>query len=152
MSKWVATAIPLFSIVGRVGFGWVGDKVDMKWVWVGAIAMISVGLFFFEYAAMLGTWLLVPFLFLFGIGFGSINPVRALLIRKYFGRSSFGTILGVMTGLLAFGTIGGPPLAGWVFDTWNSYQNIWLVFAGLNIIAIIAVVTMPRTSTTPQTG
>jgi OFA family oxalate/formate antiporter-like MFS transporter len=72
--------------------------------------------------------MLVPFLLLFGIGYGGVISLRPALVRDYFGRRSFGTIFGLMTGIGGIGGIVGPTLAGWVFDTWQTYQVIWLVF------------------------
>ena len=42
-------------------------------------------------------------------------------------------------------------VAGWVFDTWGSYQGIWFVFAGLALVAMIILLTMPpvKTSSMP---
>jgi cyanate permease len=51
-------------------------------------------------------------------------------------------------GIIALGTIAGPPLAGWVFDNWGSYQPIWLAFAGLAAIAALAAMTTPPVSGT----
>ncbi len=150
VSSLVASGIPLLSIGGRLGFGWLGDKLDKRRVLAGAFAMMSLGLLCFEYVSSESTWLLVLFLILFGIGFGGNIPVRASLLREFFGRSNFGTILGFLIGMQALGSAAGPPLVGWVFDTWGSYQNIWLAFASLAIMTSIAVATTPPASTITQ--
>jgi sugar phosphate permease len=146
----VAAGIPLASIAGRLGLGWLGDKVDKRRVAAGAFAMMSLGLLCFGFISAGDTWLLVPFLIIFGIGYGGNNTLRASLIREFFGRSKFGTIHGFAVGMMALGTIAGPPLAGWVFDNWGSYQPIWFVFAGLAVVALLAVVTTPPVSSTVQ--
>jgi OFA family oxalate/formate antiporter-like MFS transporter len=146
----VAAGIPLASIAGRLGLGWLGDKVDKRRVAAGAFAMMSLGLLCFGFISAGDTWLLVPFLIIFGIGYGGNNTLRASLIREFFGRSKFGTIHGFAVGMMALGTIAGPPLAGWVFDNWGSYQPIWFVFAGLAVVALLAVVTTPPVSGTVQ--
>jgi OFA family oxalate/formate antiporter-like MFS transporter len=146
----VAAGIPLASIAGRLGLGWLGDKVDKRRVAAGAFAMMSLGLLCFGFISAGDTWLLVPFLIIFGIGYGGNNTLRASLIREFFGRSRFGTIHGFTVGMMALGTIAGPPLAGWVFDNWGSYQPIWFVFAGLAVVALLAVVTTPPVSGTVQ--
>ena len=146
----VAAGIPLASIAGRLGLGWLGDRVDKRRVAAGAFAMMSLGLLCFGFISVGDTWLLVPFLIIFGIGYGGNNTLRASLIREFFGRSKFGTIHGFAVGMMALGTIAGPPLAGWVFDNWGSYQPIWFVFAGLAVVALLAVVTTPPVSSTVQ--
>ena len=37
------------------------------------------------------------------------------------------------------------PLAGWIFDNWGNYQGIWLAFAGLAVVALLAIATVPHT-------
>lgn len=149
-SSLIASAIPLASIGGRLGLGWLGDKVNKKWVMAGAFAMTCGGLLCFGFASLENIWLLVPFLILFGIGYGGNNTLRASMLREFFGRSNFGAIHGFTIGVMALGTIAGPPLAGHVYDNWGSYQVIWFVFAGLAVAALLAVVTTPRVSATSQ--
>jgi len=146
ISSLVAAAIPLVSISGRLGLGWLGDKVDRKLVATGAFAMMGFGLLCFGYASTAGTWLLVPFLVLFGVGYGGSNALRPSLGREYFGRTNFGTIFGLIIGMGALGETIGPALAGWVYDNWDSYQGIWFVFAGLAAVALISMLTVPPVS------
>lgn len=143
MSSLAATAVPLFSIGGRLGFGWLGDRLDKRWAWASAFAMMGLGLLCFEYTSAQGIWLLVPFVVLFGFGWGGNNPLRAGMIREFFGRSNFGIIYGFVMGIAMIGNIIGAPLAGWVFDNWGSYQGIWLAFAGLAIASLVIIVTTP---------
>ena len=143
----VATAIPLMSIGGRLGLGWLGDVHDRRKVTAGAIAMMGVGTLCFGYASTAGAWLLVPFIVLVGIGYGGCNVLRASLMREYFGRTNFGAIFGLIMGISTLGNITGPLLAGWVFDNWGSYQGIWFAFAALGIVALISLLTVPPVST-----
>jgi len=149
-SSLITSAIPLVSIGGRLGLGWLGDKVDKRRVMAAAFAMIAVGLLCFAFASFEAIWLFVPFLILFSIGYGGNNTLRASVIREFFGRSNFGTIHGLVIGIMMVGSIAGPPLAGYVFDNWGSYQPIWFVFVGLAIAALFSVATTPPVGTTIQ--
>jgi len=149
-SSLVAMATPLISVGGRLGLGWLGDKIDRRRVAAGAFVMMGFGLLCFGYASTLGTWLLVPFLILFGIGYGGNSALRPSLTREFFGRTNFGTVFGLIVGINMLGHLIGPPLAGWVFDNRGSYQGIWFVFAGLAAVALILVLTIPPVSTTVQ--
>ena len=108
------------------------------------------GLLCFGFASSEAVWLLTPFLILFGIGYGGNNTLRASVIRESFGRGNFGAIHGFVLGIIALGSIAGPPLAGWVFDSWGSYQPIWLAFAGLAVVAILVAITTPPVNDTTQ--
>lgn len=143
----VASAVPILSIGGRLGFGWLGDKKNMRLLVVIVFAMMGLGLLFFGYADVAGIWALVPFLFLFGVGYGGNMALRAAISRHYFGRANFGAIFGLVVGISLLGTIIGTPLAGWVFDSRGSYHPVWFIFAGLAVAAIISILSLPPDGT-----
>jgi len=140
----VASAVPLSSVLGRLSFGWLSDRIDRRRIMTVGYAMMSVGLLFLTFAARGNTGLLVPFVAFFSIGFGGNAIVRASIIREYFGRRSFGTIHGFIMGVAVLGNLSGPPLAGWVFDTWRSYQGIWLVYVFLALCSLALIATVPN--------
>ena len=137
----LASAIPLVSIGGRLGFGWLGDRFSKKWTAVTGFALTALGLLCFGFAAGGGMWLLVPFFILFSIGYGGNNTMRVALVREYFGRARFGTVHGLIVGIIMLGHITGAPLAGWAYDNWGSYQGIWFIFAALTFLASIIMAT-----------
>jgi MFS family permease len=131
----VAAAIPLFSIIGRFGFGWLGDVFDKRYVIAVTFGFMGMGMLAFSH--MQATWAIYLFLFLFSPGFGGGSVLRGAVLREYFGRDSFGKMIGILMGFASIGGIIGPTLAGWVFDTLGSYDFIWLVFAGCMSLGII---------------
>jgi len=130
----VAGAIPLFSIIGRFGFGWLGDVFDKKYVMVWALFLMGLGMLAFCYVQVTGVVFL--FLLLFAPGYGGAMVIRGAILREYFGRDSFGKMIGILMGFGSIGGIIGPTLAGWAFDTLGSYNIIWLVFCGIIGLAI----------------
>jgi len=138
----IAGALPLISIIGRFGMGWLGDVFDKRYVLAMAIGLISLGVLAFSYVQ--AGWVIVPFLLLFPLGLGGSMVVRGSIVREYFGRDSFGKMMGVIMGSGAFGGIVGPTLAGWVFDTVGSYHPIWLLLCGLSGLATVLVLRIKR--------
>ena len=151
-SSMVATAIPLVSIVGRLSAGWLGDRFNKIRVATGFIILVGLGLLFFSYVLNDRMWLLIPFVILYGIGWGSNLPMRAALMREYFGRNNFGTIFGFMMGMVAIGGVIGPIIAGWVFDNWGSYHAAWLLFACIVLISSIIMATTPSVAANVRQG
>jgi MFS family permease len=139
----IAGAIPLISIIGRFGLGWLGDVFDKRYVMAMAICLISLGLLAFSYVHV--SWVIVPFLFLFPIGIGGVLVLRGSIVREYFGRDSFGKMIGIIMGSASVGGIIGPTLAGWVFDTLESYYPIWLGLCGLTCLATVFILRMKHT-------
>jgi len=131
----VAAAIPLFSIIGRFGFGWLGDVFDKRYVIAVTFGFMGMGMLAFSH--MQSKWAIYLFLLLFSPGFGGGSVLRGAILREYFGRDSFGKMIGILMGFASIGGIIGPTLAGWVFDTLGSYDFIWLVFAGCISLGII---------------
>ena len=142
-SSLVAMAVPLLSIPGRLCSGWLADRFNKKRVAAIFFAFTVLGLLCLSYVSSEATWILVPFVILFGFGWGSNNTLRASMLREYFGRSSFGSIFGFMMGISALGGIAGPLFAGWVYDTWASYQVAWLTLAILVFASVIIIATTP---------
>jgi len=145
VSSLVASALPLISIAGRLGFGWFGDRIDKKWLSVLGFILTAAAILLFNFVDATTAWLLVPFLIIFGIGYGGPVPMLPALLREYFGRSKLGTILGLAMGVLAIGIMTGPPVSGWVFDTYGSYEGAWFGMAGIMVLGVIILLTTPRT-------
>ncbi|MFC1919242.1 MFS transporter [Chloroflexota bacterium] len=138
-----ATAIPLLSIVGRLGFGWLGDRYDRRRIAASGFAIMVIGLAIFQMVSQPASGLLVPFVITFGIGWGGLSAMRPALVRQFFGRGNFGKIHGFSVGIVMLGAIAGTFLPGLVFDTFGSYQSVWYAIAGVTIIGLIAVATVP---------
>jgi MFS family permease len=136
-SAFVATSIPLFSIIGRLGFGWLGDIFDKRYVLAVAYFLLGTGMLVFSSIHL--NWLIFPFLILFSPAFGGILSLRGAIVREYFGRASFGRIIGLILGLAAIGGVIGPSAAGWTFDNLGGYRPIWFLFAGTTVIALMLI-------------
>jgi sugar phosphate permease len=143
----VAMAMPLVSVIGRLSAGWLGDRFKRTRVATAFMLLIFLGLLFFSYASAKATWLLIPFIILFGIGWGSNLPMRAALIKEYFKSNNIGTIFGFLMGLSAIGAVIGPIIAGWFYDNYGSYRVSWLLFACLAFVAMIIMITTPSSNT-----
>ena len=134
----IACAIPLFGIIGRFGFGWLGDVFDKRHVMALAFSLVGLGMLAFAYLGI--RWVIFPFFLFFALGHGGSMVIRGAILREYFGRNSFGKILGINMGFGAIGGIIGPTLAGWVFDSMGAYHLVWLIFCGL--VGLTAILIM----------
>jgi len=138
----VAAAIPLFSIIGRLALGWLGDIYEKRHVMALAFGLMGAGMLVFCYVQV--DWVIFPFLLLFPPSFGGMMVLRGTILREYFGRGSFGKMIGIVMGSASIGGIIGPTLAGWVFDIVGSYHLTWIAFSGVTFMAILLVLRMKR--------
>ena len=139
----IATIVPLMSIIGSLGFGRLGDKIDRKKVALLTYTIAGIGVFSFALAPSAGLWTLIPFILLYGIGNGGCNAMRSTLTRDIFGREGFGTVFGIIYGFNALIGATGPLMAGRAYDTWGYYRGVWYIFAGLMLISVISIITIP---------
>jgi MFS family permease len=139
----VASAIPLLTILGRLSFGWFGDKFNKRWVMATGYIFLLLSMVFFSLVPNTGNWLLVLFIILLGLGYGGPIPVIPAILREYFRQTKLGTILGFTMGVATVGSLTGPILAGWIFDTFHSYYGAWFACAAISLIGMICLLTVP---------
>lgn len=142
-SSMIALVLPVSSVGGRLGSGWLSDRFGRKYIFAASFALMTAGLFFFSQVTAGMMWLIVPFIITFSLGWGFSVTSRISVLREYFGRGSFGTILGFTSGIMMLGNMAGAPLAGWIYDTWGSYQGAWLGFGVLALLGTVLIFTTP---------
>jgi len=126
-ASYIAGLVIVSSVVGRLGFGWLGDRVDKKPLLMISLLLQAMGLVIFAYTQSVAY--AIAFLVLFGPGFGGVSTLRLTIQADYFGRQAFGSIQGLMQTVQTTATILSPVFAGWVYDVQGSYQRAWLVLA-----------------------
>ncbi len=132
---WIAGAVPLVSVIGRISFGWLGDFFEKRRIMTASYGLMAIGLLVFCFVQE--WWLVVFFLIFFSTGFGGSMILRSTILREYFGIHSLGKLLGIILGLAAIGGIIGPTMAGWVYDTMKDYYLIWMVFVGILLLSVV---------------
>ncbi|UCB44023.1 MAG: MFS transporter [Dehalococcoidales bacterium] len=147
-SSMVALVLPVASIGGRLSSGWLSDRLGRRQIFTASFALMTAGLLLFSQLTSGMMWLIVPFILTFSLGWGFSVTSRITVLREYFGRGSFGTILGSTSGIMMLGNLAGAPLAGWIYDTWGSYQGAWLSFGALTLLGMVITLTTPSPSHT----
>ena len=125
----VITFMTTMQIVGMVVGGYLGDKMDKRIIAFGCMAMHTAGLLLLAYAVVLP--MIIAFAMLHGFAWGARGPLMQAIRADYFGRSSFGMIMGISSIIVTMGNVVGPMLAGFLADSTGSYQT------GFTILAIM---------------
>ena len=133
----IAGGIPLVSIVGRFGLGWLADIFSKKHLYAMAFFSVALGLLAFCFVDL--RWTIPFFLLLFSSGTGGGMVLRVTILREYCGSAAFGRLLGIIMASGAVGGIVGPTLAGWVFDMFGNYQWAWYGFMGIMTLPTIMI-------------
>ena len=84
------------------------------------------------------------FALLFGIGFGGRNPLTVSIRGEYFGRKSFGKIMGISQVPMNILLLAAPVVAGMVRDTTGEYTIAFATLAGLNMLGgLLFLIALP---------
>ena len=119
-------AMVTVSLVGRLGFGVLGDYVEKRYVLIVCTLLQALGIFILANASnLLLVWL---FVVVYGIAYGGAIPVFMAIVGEYFGRKNFAAIRGWMQLCHIPATVLGPIYAGWIYDTTDSYQIAFMSF------------------------
>ncbi len=127
------------AVGGRLLAGFLLDRFNAKLLAGTAFALpvvTSLGLFFFQgdFAMAIGIALLL------GITTGAELEMSSFLASKHFGLRNFGTLFGLISGLIALAGGLGPFLGGLAFDLYGSYSAAWI---GAGMLALTASAPSP---------
>ncbi len=138
---WAATALGSVagvSITGRLGFGWLGDVWNRRYVMAICLVGMSIGMVILAHATT--QWHIFLYIALFSPFYGGAMGLGPALRVEFFGRVSYGTIMGIQSIIQMGFTLFGPWFAGHLYDTTGSY---WLAFIGLAGLCLISAVIIP---------
>jgi len=136
MAAWAVTGMTVCSLIGRLGFGLLGDFANKRYLIAIALSFQAAGLFIFSLIDGDKSWLIIPFLLTYAPGYGGPIPLRPALQGDYFGTRHFGAIMGLMLVITMLGGLVSPVFAGWVFDVTGGYRSAWQIFALTTVPAI----------------
>ncbi len=133
----IVSLMAFLGMPGRVGFGWLGDHYDKRWVIAFCFVLQSAGLVLFT--TLGGGTGIFFFLALYAPTYAGVNPLIPALQGDYFGRLWFGTIRGIMTPLSTFALVSSPFLLALVHDRTGSYEPAFVVLAVVNVLALVFI-------------
>ncbi len=121
-----ASLIGIFSIIGRLGTGFLLDRFPGHFVGAGIFLLANVAclLLLFQADATLSQAVAAA---IFGLTLGAEIDVIAYLATRHFGLRNFGALFGGLVAALNLGSAFGPLAAGATFDRFGSYSAFLVV-------------------------
>jgi len=138
-----AGAVAIGDLGGRAGIAVLGDRFDKRKMLTVAMIMQTLGVVGLSainatvLGVYLGMWPLPLFVVFFGLGFGSSIPLRLSILGDYFGRASYGSIVGLTSSVNALFGAAGPAMIGFIHDSGGTYRP------GFVILAVAIVISIP---------
>lgn len=146
-----AGSIAIGDFFGRISIGFIGERVDKRRVFAGAFTLMAIGTLSLSavdaniFGLVLPKWVTLPmFAIGFGGGFGASIPLRLAMLADYFGRRSYGTLVGATSAVSAvFGAVG-PVFVGATFDISGGYRPAFVILSAVAAAAIPVALTLER--------
>ena len=115
------------TIIGQLLGGYLGDRYNKRLLASSAMVGHTAALLVLAFGSGLVSTL--SFGILHGLAWGIRGPLMSALRADYFGRQSFGKIMGFSQLIVMAGGVLGPLIAGYSFDTYGSYRPGFLLIA-----------------------
>ena len=128
----VFTLMTAVQVVGMILGGFLGDRFDKRLIAAVCMVMHAIGLLLVAYATVFA--MVIAFAILHGLAWGVRGPLMQAIRADYFGRSSFGVIMGFSTLIIMVGLVAGPLVAGILADATGGYETgftVLAIFVGL---------------------
>ena len=140
-------AVTIYSVEGLAGlggrllFGLAGDRFGAKPVVVAGLLIqaLAAGTYFF--VRELDEFYAVAVVF--GMAYGGVMPLYAVIAREYFPMRIMGTVFGAAAMISSLGMALGPVMGGWIFDTFASYGWLYIASFGIGLGAAAIALAFP---------
>jgi OFA family oxalate/formate antiporter-like MFS transporter len=127
----LSTSLALANLV----WGYVSDRVSPRYSIVGVMAvMTALILFLFTIKSVYAAYV---FGAIWGIGNGAMEVLTYILLARYYGRGSFGSITGALRPFEATGLGLGQIFGGLIYDLTGSYHGLFFESIGVYLLAVV---------------
>jgi MFS family permease len=138
----VLGASGLASVGGRIAGGMLADRFGAKRTLIAGLGLQAVMILLYLGARDAGSF--YGLALLFGVAYGGVMPLYALLVREYFGEKIMGTAYG---GVFMVSTLGmglGAFAGGWIYDQFGGYAWLFATSGTVGFLAgLLALVFRP---------
>lgn len=131
----------LAGLGGRILFGLAGDRFGAKRVLVIGLFAQALGAGAYFFVRQLGEFYAVAAVF--GLIYGGIMPLYAVIAREYFPMRIMGTVIGASAIFSSLGMALGPAVGGWIYDTTGGYGWLYIASAGIGFGAMAIALLFP---------
>jgi len=131
----VMSIVVLSSGFARFPMGWVGDRIEPRWLMSGSLVIILTMVFNVWKAPSLTT-LLISGVF-YGFSYGTILVLLPVIRGNYFGPESFASLAALITPITLVFVAPAPYLGGFVADKFGNYD---LAFISIFVVVAIGVI------------
>ena len=137
-AAWILSMIIISSGIVRFPVGWLGDRIEPRWIFFSALILTLIG--------FVGIWKAPSFEFLivlgpiYGIAYGTILTITPTLYGNFYGPEVYASTRGFFAPFLTVIAAGVPTIAGYAVEKLGSYNEVFLTISILLVGGIICSV------------
>jgi sugar phosphate permease len=134
------SAVALLSLCAGAGSlftGFLSERITARRTLVGILAMMSLG--FIGLLQVNTAWEAIAWAIYYGLSFGGMFILQQVIFADFYGRDNVGAIRGIVWPIQMVFNATGPFIAAIFSDALGSYTLIFLIFAGLVMIASVLI-------------
>jgi MFS family permease len=134
-AAFIISAVIMSSGIVRFPLGWLGDRVEPRWIYFVSMILMLIG--------FVGFWKAPSFAFLmvvgpiYGIAYGSLLTIAPTLAGNYYGPEAFVNIRGFFGPPVTLLSAAVPTIAGYSVEKMGSYNEVFLALSILMVIGVI---------------
>jgi MFS family permease len=132
----------LSSIAGRIGCGLLADRFGAKRTLIAGLALQAF--LVFSYLGARDTTSFYALGAVFGVAYGGVMPLYAIVTREYFGEKIMGSAYGAVFLVSTIGMGLGSFAGGAIYDRLGSYAWLYLGSGGIGLAAALLALTFRR--------
>lgn len=141
-------AVTIYSMEGAAGlggrllFGVAADRLGARRVLIAGLVIQALAAPAYLLVDQIGGFYAVAAVF--GLAYGGVMPLYAVLARDYFSPRILGTVLGAASMVSSIGMALGPLFGGWLFDRHGSYAWMYVASLVIGAAAVAMAFLFPR--------
>ena len=132
-------ALSCAAFCGQFFFGWLTDHVrGAKCAVIIGFLVMALGMIIL--LNMQSVAVLYVYSLVFGFGYGCFAPLASIFLAERFGENRLGSVYGMFTFIVGIGGSIGPFWAGYMFDLFQSYHQVWILNIVILLCATVAII------------
>jgi MFS family permease len=131
----------LSGLGGRLLLGTLADRVGAKPVLVAGLMVQALCVSTYLVVGQIGEFYALSVMF--GLAYGGVMPLYAILVRDFFGARIMGSVFGAVSAFASLGMAIGPVAGGWVYDTTGAYTWLYIGSFAMGLGAMLVALTFP---------
>lgn len=130
------------SVLARIGFGSAVRRFGSVRLYRSSFALLAAS-FAIWFVAGSSYAVLILFALVLGVGYGGFVALSTIVLTEHMGVIGLGSVMGLFYTSQGLGGLIGPPLAGWLIDSTDSYRPALVICTCLMLLALLLLRPLP---------